>query len=204
MKKIEAYTITAIELLGMIVLVFVLLAIAAVNVPWSQISAQVYYAHQILVAAIIASFTLSLVWLTTRSQPSPKTSLALGIILIAVGAAAVFFVPEYFHTMYAVALPYWFRVSLYSLPAICIEGGMFNLFRGYLSSRKGMHTVREHRLLLAMFIVYATVEVVTNFQAINGTILVSIQITLLRVIVAIVMVTCLVIALERFRKKRIR
>jgi len=120
-----------------------------------------------------------------------------GLILLIVGGYALVFLPEFFHTMKELPYSYWHRVSLYSMPAICIEGGLFSLFRAYLVYAAARRSTREHGLLFGVFLLYAIIAVAVNFLAINNTISVDNQLLFSRVVLTVSLMMTAVV--YRFR-----
>lgn len=182
----------SVEAIGVFVLLLVITAIITISLQWENYSASLYVGFQILFFSVIVSIVSSFgrllgVWRNERFLA------VWGIVLLIIGGGALVFLPEFFHTMKELPYSYWHRVSLYSLPAICIEGGLFSLFRGYLAYAAQKRTIREHQLLFIVFVLYATVAVSANFLAINNTISINEQLLFSRIILGITLLVTLVV-----------
>jgi hypothetical protein len=122
-----------------------------------------------------------------------------GIALLIMGASIPYLVPEYFHWAVNVHQWYWLRVSVYSVPAICIEGAIFTLFVVLHESGLEHRTAREKLLLTIGFVLYAILTVAWNFMSINRSITVDSHILFAKIIAGIVFVCTLIMIM--FHKK---
>jgi|GEM_PF-2561553 len=193
--------LNAMEAVGVIVLFLVLGAVAGMKLSWSAYPIAVYAGFVILVSSIVISlcsslFRLSGLWSDDRFL------VLWGIVLLVVGGSAIVLLPEFFHIMKDIPYSYWHRVSVYSMPAICIEGGLFTLFRAYTVYRQKVCTIREQGLLLAGFSVYAVLAVAVNFLAIGAVLSVETQLLFSRIIVGVALI--MTVTLFFYRRVAVR
>ena len=185
-----------IELLGVIVLILVLLGTTAAVQTHLHLSPSISIAVTVLLTAICCSIPLSLLRIFGH-RVRPQYRVAFGITLIALGSIAVYFIPSYFHTMIGLPLYFWYKVSIFSLPAICIDGGLFTLFTELQESREGL-LGREMLLLSVGFICYTVLAVTVNFVVLLMIWNVEHQILFYRILIFF---TVLIFASILFRKK---
>lgn len=150
-----------IELLGVIVLILVLLGTTAALRTSLELSTSNRIAVTMLLTAICFSIPLSLLHILGYKVRSGYR-IIFGITLITLGSIAVYAIPSYFHTMIRLPLYFWYKVSIFSLPAICIDGGLFTLFTELQESKEGLYP-REVALLSFGFICYTVLAVTVNF-----------------------------------------
>jgi predicted membrane protein len=134
--------------------------------------------------------TVSLVTATfyqfLHSNSFNRVRVALAGFLLLFSGYVFYFSPEYFQYSLGLNLTFWDIVSVYSLPAIALEGAIFTLLDqlSYQYSDK-----RSRRLISFMFVFYAFFAVATNFAAIAGTIQISHQILFSRAIWLLVIIS---------------
>jgi hypothetical protein len=150
-----------IELLGVIVLILVLLGTTGAIQTHLSIPTSTSIAVTVLLTAICCSIPLSLLRIFGHNV-RPQYRIVFGVTLIALGSTIVYLLPTYFYTMINLPLYFWYRVSIFSLPAICIDGGLFTLFTELQKSKKGLRP-REMTLLSFGFICYTVLAVTVNF-----------------------------------------
>lgn len=182
----------SVEAIGVVILLLVVTAIIGLSFDWGRYPAPLYVGFNVLFFSIIVSIVSSLGRLL-RIWRNDQFLAVWGIFLLIIGGGALVFLPEFFHTMKELPYSYWHRVSLYSLPAICIEGGLFSLFRAYLVYASHKRTSREHWLLFIVFILYATTAVGVNFLAINNTISIAHQLLFSRIILGVTVVVTMIV-----------
>lgn len=169
------------EIAGLIVLALVVTAIMGTTLSWKTYSMYVQIGFILFFVSIIVSFFSSFFRLT-KVWSSYRFLTVWGIILLVVGAYGLVLIPEFFHSMKDIPYSYWHRVSFYSMPAICIEGGLFNLFRVYSVYARDKRTRNEHYALFVGFLMYAVTAISVNFLAIGNSISVDTQLLFSRII----------------------
>ncbi len=117
----------------------------------------------------------------------------LGVTLLLLGGMVALCMPEYFFSAYALQAPYWLRVSVYSLPAICIEGGIFTLYIAFVEKGALFRTAREKLFMAIGFLLYAITTVTANFMTINGSIAVHDHIQFARIVTLVVLILTIVV-----------
>lgn len=178
--------ILGIEVLGGIVLMFVCLALisSAVVFPDYLQQVKILIYSMFFIAMAVATMTIF------RTGKYIKYSMLTvgGILLLILGASVAYLVPEFFHWAINFDTFYWLVVSIYSIPAICIEGGIFTLFIVFLETSLSNRSKREKYLIVTCFALYATLTVTTNFLTINGVITVDSHILFSRIVSAVAMI----------------
>ncbi len=147
------------------------------NIPFGGYAAYVLYvcALIVMVCTIYRKFFL-------KFGITPKVLTIMGLVLLLAGSSMAFHSPEYF--TWAVHLPvmFWLRVSIYSIPAICMDGATFTLFIVWFENTMKHRPVRENLLTEIAFVMYASFTITANFLAINFKIPVSEHILLSKVV----------------------
>lgn len=167
-KTIYRYIFGSIELVGALTIACVWLGVLSFR------SLQITGMPYLLVFGMLGFATVvMLVTIFRRIWPRYTLIFVLGALLLVLGGSIAFFFPQYFFDAYALKAMYWIRVSMYSLPAICIEGGILTLYIAFVEKGMGLRTDREKLLMAIAFVLYAIMTVTTNFMTINGTIAVQ-------------------------------
>lgn len=169
---------TWLEGIGVIILVIVLAA--AHDIPQA-----VWDTYQLIMYIMIAGVATTA--LTSFARMAGYTRywilLVLGILLLSIGGGMFYFRPDFFATILAIPMGYWVKVTAYSLPAICVEGGLLTLFTLF-HERHAWTSVRERNMVITGFSLYAVITVAINFLVIGGIVSVAHQIMFSRVIIA--------------------
>jgi len=113
-----------------------------------------------------------------------KLLLCLSIILLLTGGYVFYFFSDFFIISKNITNHFWYTVCIYSLPSICIEGGLMTLFTIYFENSQ-KSTSREKIITLGGFLLYAFIAISTNFLAIGDFIAIEHQVILTRAIVAL-------------------
>jgi hypothetical protein len=123
-----------------------------------------------------------------------------GVIIMTLGGIVVYLLPSYFHSYFDLPINFWKKVSLFSLPAICIEGGLFTLYTELEHIRLKL-LKREHRIVNIAFIIYTISAITTNFLVLNSVWPINEQLLFYRTLIAILTFVTLVLILKRFFPK---
>ncbi len=187
--NMSKYIFLGIETIGAIVVLFVWLALTNFVIIFPQtipmLSFVIYGMYS------FATITMILTIFRSSSLISYRLLTVCGIALLIMGASIPYIIPEYFHWAVSIHEWYWLRVSVYSVPAICIEGAIFTLFVILHENSLGNRTHREKLLLTIGFVVYAILTVALNFMSINKTITVDSHILFSKVVAGVVLVVAL-------------
>ncbi len=192
------YPLAFLELLGTVVLILVILALATTPAFFHVGDAMITAITIIMMIAItilaITSFVrrygfTSYRWLTF-----------LAIMLLIIGGGVFYGLPQFFYGALALRLPFWYRVSLYTLPAICVEGGLLTLFTVFVERGLSHRSSRERMLISVLFVAYAVLTIGANFLVVNRVLSVEAHLALVRWFLAIVAVLFIGI-LWHFRNK---
>lgn len=183
--KINEQIFLGIETVGAIVVLLVWLALTNFEIIFPDtipmISLVIYGMYT------FATITMILTIFRSSKLISYRILTVCGTVLLIMGASIPYLVPEYFHWAVNVHQWYWLRVSMYSVPAICIEGAIFTLFVVLHENGLEHRTDREKLLLTIGFVVYATFTVTANFMSINKTISVDSHILFAKIVAAVVL-----------------
>ena len=108
--------------------------------------------------------------------------MGLGTALLILGAYVFFMDAGFFGIAATLPLSFWHRVTLYTLPAICVEGGLLTLLTVFLEKAARVPP-RERTLVLVMFPLYAVAIIATNFLAVGGIVPVEIHVEFSRIVI---------------------
>lgn len=161
----------SIELLGICVLALVVFAL--VCTPYFFTSQTLLMTIATLTMSIAISILATTSLIRFMGYTNYRWLALLGSILVGIGGCIFFFLPEFFWKAVSIPFSFWYRVTFYTLPAICVEGGILTLFTVFMEQGTVHRTSREKILLSILFFLYATTMVTTNFLVIGGTISVS-------------------------------
>ena len=188
------YIFLGIEIVGAIVVFFVWLALINFVIAFPETKPPL----SLIIYGMYGFATITMVLtIFRRFLASYRLITICGIILLIMGASIPYLVPEYFHWAVNIHEWYWLRVSVYSIPAICIEGAIFTLFVVLHENSLGNRTEREKILLTIAFVVYAILTVTFNFMSINKSITVDSHILFSKIVAGVVFVfTMTMIALH--------
>lgn len=181
------------ERFGALVLFFVILgSIGAFLSNTTSLNNTSFYGIVLVVCSLIVSVAHQI------GKRTSKTRIFLSGTLL-VYAAMVFFINEnYLDQVILAKIPFWYLVSIYSLPAIALEGAIFTLLDELRVYYK--NDFRSQVLIVVLFALYALVAVSTNFAAILGYISIGHQVFFSRTILVLVIVS-IVMFLVKFYKK---
>lgn len=175
------------EILGTVVLCLVITALLGLDIASIAGTRELTTVVYILALLVTTSIPMAILHITKRLGKYSFYRFWFGFLLLVSGGAVFYFVPSYFYQLLSVDLPFWFKVSIYSLPAICVEGGLFTLFTDFMESERRV-TPREYGLLSFAFLLYTAGSVTANFMVILGNLAISHQILFARLIVTAVIV----------------
>lgn len=193
--NISKYIFLGIEVVGAIVVFFVWLALTNFVIAFPETTPSL----SLVIYGMYGFATITMILTIFRSSKliSYRLLTVMGILLLIMGASIPYIVPEYFHWAVDIHEWYWLRVSVYSIPAICIEGAIFTLFVVLHENSLGNRTEREKILLTIAFVVYAVLTVTFNFMSINKSITVDSHILFAKIVAGVVLVfTMTMIALH--------
>lgn len=184
--NISKYIFLGIESIGAVVVLLVWMALTNFVVIFPEnlpmISMVIYGMYT------FATITMILTIFRSSELINYRILTVCGIALLVMGASIPYLVPEYFHWAVNVHQWYWLRVSVYSVPAICIEGAIFTLFVVLHESGLEHRTEREKLLLTIGFVLYAILTVTANFLSINRVITVDSHILFSKIVAGVVFV----------------
>ncbi len=176
----------SIELLGICVLILVVLALVSTPYFFTSQTLSMTIATSIMAIAISILSLTSLIRLVGYTHY--RWLVVLGSILIIIGGIVFLFLPEFFWKAVSIPFPFWYRVTFYTLPAICVEGGILTLFTVFMEQGTAHRTSREKILLSILFFLYATTMVTTNFLVIGGFVPVQGHIIFSRIVLGTVII----------------
>lgn len=161
MKKLE-YIFYGLEFIGALVVLCVWAALIREFSIMSEL-----WMNGLLIYALLTFATITMVITLYRERFKSNQILPImGIALLLLGAYIPYFDSEYLFWAINLPIEFWFRVSIYSIPAICTEGAAFTLFLA--AYKKFPKSFSRKTLLLSIgFIIYAVSTIVMNFLAIN-------------------------------------
>ncbi len=125
-----------------------------------------------------------------------------GTILFITSGFLFFYNADYFLHAISLPMPFWHRVSFYSLPAIALESSIVTGFEFIMSVAKNL-SEREKKGFTTFFIFYTIVIMVINFLAIGTIIDVSLHVTIARIIIVFCVLVVMEIIRRQFVKKNI-
>ena len=195
--NISKYIFLGIESIGAVVVLLVWMALTNFVVIFPETVPKLSF----VIYGMYTFATITMVLTIFRSSKliNYRILTVCGIALLIMGASIPYLVPEYFYWAVNVHQWYWLRVSVYSVPAICIEGAIFTLFVVLHESGLEHRTAREKLLLTIGFVLYAILTVAWNFMSINRSITVDSHILFAKIIAGIVFVFTLIMIM--FHKK---
>ncbi len=121
-----------------------------------------------------------------------------GVILFMTSGYMFFYNTDYFLYAINMPMPYWHRVSFYTLPAISLESAIVTGFEYIMDTVKKI-TPSEKKFITTLFFLYTMMTMTVNFLAIGKLIDVYLHIT----ITHIVIVSCIGISIAVMIKKRV-
>jgi dolichyl-phosphate-mannose--protein O-mannosyl transferase len=185
------------ERLGTVVLVVALVALATTGFVLVHATPAVRNVSLFL-GGMVAVLAVTALIRWVRGRTNYRWLGILGFTLLGAGAILVFFIPEFFPYMIALQVPFWYKVSWYTLPAIAIEGGILTLFITAMES--GMlasFTDNEKRSMGYTFAAYAVCTVAMNFFVLDNLATVESHILWSRIVVISVITTNAFIAMYK-------
>lgn len=185
-----------IEIIGLIVLLLIITAISGMKI---EVHSQPVFVSLIALSVMVIISIFLSIGRILRLTRGIKNLIISGFVLLLSGGLVMIFIPEFFNIMKNIPYSYWHKVSVYSLPAVCIEGGLFNLFQAHvLSSRKT--TKRENVFLFSGFLVYAITAVSINFFALSEVVSIKEQLMFSKNILLMTIIISFVVYLKNIRK----
>lgn len=154
----------AIEGIGLVILLIVLAAIHDIpEVLWNN--SKIHPVFLLMTAAVsvmaLASFARMFGYMRYR------VLILTGVTMLCIGGYVFYFVPDFFNIVLPVSMGFWLKVTAYSLPAICIEGGLLTLFTVFRETKLHI-TSGERDWLQVGFAIYAIIAMSVNFAVILG------------------------------------
>jgi hypothetical protein len=122
-----------------------------------------------------------------------------GTILFITSGFLFFNNADYFLHAIKLPMPFWHRVSFYSLPAISLESAIVTGFEFIMISAKNL-SKNERKKITSLFIFYTVVIMVINFLAIGKIFEVSVHVTIARLII----VFCIAVIMEITRRQFVK
>jgi hypothetical protein len=95
-------------------------------------------------------------------------------------------------------MPFWHRVSFYTLPAIALESAIVTGFQ-YMMQRSRYLTMREQSWITQLFYLYTLMTMAVNFLAIGKIIGVNLHIWIARIVI-ITSISILIVFIIKHRK----
>jgi hypothetical protein len=108
-------------------------------------------------------------------------SVFFGVALFITSGYMFFYNTDYFLHAINMPMPYWHRVSFYTLPAIALESAIVTGFE-YIMNTANKLTGAEKKKITLLFIFYTITTMAINFLAIGTVIDVALHITIARLI----------------------
>ena len=171
-----------IELIGLCIIVLVLLATRSIpGVVWNS------YSFHNSITAMIAGIAILALASVARMFGYMRYNILfiVGVTVLLIGGSVFYFQSSFFSTILPIPMGFWLKVSIYSLPAMCVEGGLLTLFTVFNETR-GKIVMRENIMLQIFFLLYAVVTISINFFVIKGYLSTDHQILISRIIVGFV------------------
>ncbi len=171
-----------IELIGLCIIVLVLLATRSIpDVVWNS------YSFHNSINAMIAGIAILALASIARMFGYMRYNILfiVGVLVLLIGGSVFYFQSSFFSTILPIPMGFWLKVSIYSLPAMCVEGGLLTLFTVFNETR-GKIVMRENIMLQIFFLLYAVVTISINFFVIKGYLSTDHQILISRIIVGFV------------------
>jgi len=134
----------------------------------------------IVLLILIAGTTIIRFWGESKIIPAwvPR---ALAVFLWIISGSMFFVHTEYFYQGVNLSLPFFHRVSFYTLPAIALESALVTGFE-YLMNMIRKTTDREQSWIIMLFSLYTLMTMVVNFFAIGGIISVGLHIAIAQIV----------------------
>jgi hypothetical protein len=136
----------------------------------------------IIFLILIALAAILRVFINWNSLPT-WLPVIFGTILFMTSGFIFFYNADYFFHAINLPMPFWHRVSFYSLPAISLESAIVTGFEFIMSTVKNL-SKKERKKITTLFIFYTIVIMVINFLAIGKIFEVSVHVTIARLIIS--------------------
>lgn len=153
-----------VEIVGVITLLFTILGVIT-TINWTLMTSVTFIIATTGITLIILSLTGSLLRIIGFEKNLASIMLGISIALFIFSAITFFLSPRYFTEMLMYPTHFWGIVSLYSIPAICAEGALFNFFFYFPPWRLTTSTIKIPSWYGFVFIAYATLAILINFLA---------------------------------------
>lgn len=137
---------------------------------------------------ILITFLITIALVTIgrlyRKEPKLSNELSsfLGIGLFITSSAIFFGNTHYFYHGVTLPLPFWHRVSFYTLPAIALESAVVTGFQYMIDTIKKLSN-REKSWITRLFFFYTLITMAINFMAIGKLISVGLHISIARIVI---------------------
>lgn len=178
MKRI----LNLIEFTGLVVLLLVTIALTRITtIQYLSVWSIEFIVYITMVILIILSIVIGLLHTTNRLGTLTSIRKYFGALLFFVGGSVFFFLTEYLHLFLESRLDFWNKVSIYSLPAICVVGGIFTLYTEIIER----NISRQHEFIITstLSLMSVLLVVTSNFLVLNNIILQSHYISIVRSVV---------------------
>lgn len=168
----------AIEGIGLAILVVVLVAIHDIpEILWNNSKLHPVFLLMTAAVSVMALASVARIFGYMRY----RILTLMGVTMLCIGGYVFYFVPDFFNTVLPVSMGFWLKVTAYSLPAICVEGGLLTLFTVFRETK--LHITSGDRDWLQVgFPIYAIIAMSVNFAVILGFVEITHQILFSQII----------------------
>ena len=180
-------------------LVLLLVFVAIIRMPYFEMFSLDYKILIITMSICTGILCISSLFRNFFNIFSKKFLVVLGFILLVQGIIVFYFFTGYFYHTLQLPIPFWYVVSLYSLPAICVEGAImthFIMFQDFIEKEK------IKKLFTLLFILYAGFAIGTNFLVLFKIIHVWDHVLFSRVISIFTLLISSIIVSDQYVKKK--
>ena len=123
-----------------------------------------------------------------------------GVILFTTSSYMFFNNINYFQHALNLPMPFWHRVSFYTLPAIALESAIVTGFEYIMITAKKLNDMEKKKITI-LFIFYTIITMVINFLAIGTIINVDLHITIARLVIIFSIAITIAILIKQFKQK---
>ena len=136
-----------------------------------------------LIALLVSIASVTIVRIFGKTNKIPEWIPGfLGMGLFFISGSMFFFNTDYFWHGVSLPMPFWHRVSFYTLPAIALESTIVTGFEYTMTTIKKL-TYRERSWVTRLFFLYTFMTMAVNFMAIGKLIDVSLHIAIARIVI---------------------
>lgn len=154
-----------IESVGIITLLFTILGVVTA-IDWSNMTPSTYYVSAIGISIISISLVCSVFRVYGFLKLTLKFMFIISCVLFIFTTIIFFFFSQFFTETLNFPSHFWAVVSLYSIPAICAEGALFNFFFYYPPWSMAKSNITIPAWYGWIFVTYASCAILINFLAI--------------------------------------